>query len=109
MFGLRLAARRSSRSLRGFSVDAPTSGTAGGLPVNVYNPNGAKRVIVTKPLPGTRWLEILIASGLRVEVCALDGPEDTILTVDKIAALIGSKCDGAYLRIILTRDHGVNA
>ena len=28
------------------------------------------------------------------QVCALDGPEDTILTNDKISALIGDKCDG---------------
>lgn len=77
---------------RAFGVVAPEAGTAGGIPVKVYNSEGTKRVLVTKPLPGERWLELL--SEFRVEVCDLNAPEDTILTNDKIAALIGDKCDG---------------
>jgi len=60
--------------------------------VKVYNSAGTKRVVVTKALPGDRWLELL--SEFRVEVCDLNGPEDTILTTAKIATLIGDKCDG---------------
>jgi hydroxypyruvate reductase 1 len=79
---------------RTFSLAAPVEGTAGGLPVHVYNPNGSKRVLVTKALPGTRYLEILVGSGLRVEICTLATPDATILSNDRITALIGSKCDG---------------
>jgi glycerate dehydrogenase len=34
----------------------------------VFNPAGAWRVVVTKELPGARWLEMLTAAGCRVEV-----------------------------------------
>ena len=34
-----------------------------------HNPGGSKRVVVTKEIPGTRWLETLIRAGCRVEVC----------------------------------------
>jgi glycerate dehydrogenase len=34
----------------------------------VFNPAGAWRVIVTKELPGARWLEMLTLAGCRVEV-----------------------------------------
>lgn len=57
----------------------------------VHNPSGAHRVLVTKPLPGDRWLEILKAAGARVEVCTAP---DTILSVPQIKGLIGDKCDG---------------
>jgi hypothetical protein len=36
--------------------------------LQVHNEGGAKRVIVTKNLPGERWLQILTAAGCRVEV-----------------------------------------
>ena len=45
-----------------------TAGTAGGVPVRIHNPQGAHRVVVTKDLPGTRWLDILTAANCRVEV-----------------------------------------
>ncbi len=57
----------------------------------MFNPNGNKRVLVTKMLPGTRWLEILTAANIRTEVCTLP---DTILPVPTIKKLIGTKCDG---------------
>ena len=60
--------------------------------VQVHNEGGSKRVIVTKDLPGTRWLEVLTSAGCRVEVSK---HPDTILSVETISALIGDKCDGA--------------
>ena len=32
------------------------------------NPSGNKRVLVTKELPGQRWVEILTAADCRVEI-----------------------------------------
>jgi len=57
----------------------------------VYNPSGERRVVVTKELPGDRWLEILAGSGARVEY----GTETRILNVREIRAAIGDRCDGA--------------
>ncbi len=56
----------------------------------VQNPDGPMRVIVTKELPGTRWLEILIEAGCRVEVCR----SDTVLGEGEIETAIGGRCDG---------------
>ncbi len=56
----------------------------------VYNRSGSRRVLATKSLPGTRWLEILAAADCSVEVC-----ESTeILSSDEIADRIGQACDG---------------
>ncbi len=57
----------------------------------VYNPSGSKRVIVTKALPGKRWIDILTAADCRVEVCT----SEQVLSVDQIQAAIGAHCDGA--------------
>lgn len=57
----------------------------------VHNEAGTKRVVVTKPLPGDRWLQILTSANLRVEVCK---SESTILDNATIKKLIGTKCDG---------------
>lgn len=57
----------------------------------VHNPDGTQRVIVTKELPGSRWLDILIGAGCRVEVCS----SDEVLTVDEISERIGDSCHGA--------------
>lgn len=57
----------------------------------VHNEGGAFRVVVTKELPGDRYLDILKAAGCRVEICK---HTDTILTNDVIKKLIGNKCDG---------------
>ena len=65
-----------------------------------YNPSGSKRVIVTKALPGDRWLEILADADCRVEVCT--SPD--ILNVNEIKAAIGDRCDGAIGQ--LTEDWG---
>ena len=57
----------------------------------VHNPEGKRRVVVTKELPGTRWLDILIAADCAVEVC--ESPD--VLTNDEIIEHFGDRCDGA--------------
>ena len=57
----------------------------------IHNPEGRRRVVVTKELPGERWLAILTAAGCRVEVC----PAEEVLTGAEIKAAIGDRCDGA--------------
>ncbi len=57
----------------------------------IVNPAGSKRVIVTKELPGERWLNILKSAGCRVEIFS----SVELLTVEDIRKAIGSKCDGA--------------
>jgi hydroxypyruvate reductase 1 len=56
-----------------------------------YHPGGATRVIVTKELPGTRWVEILATAGCRVEVCT----SEAVLNRAEIRAAFGVRCDGA--------------
>jgi glycerate dehydrogenase len=57
----------------------------------IHHPDGRRRVIITKTLPGRRWLEILIAADCRVEICACEAVLDT----ETIRTAIGSRCDGA--------------
>ncbi len=56
----------------------------------VFNPSGRRRVVVTKELPGKRWLEILARADARVEY----GTETRILGGDDIVSAIGERCDG---------------
>lgn len=56
----------------------------------VHNPGGMRRVVVTKELPGNRWLWILAQADCKVEVCT----STDILTVDEIKSAIGNRCDG---------------
>jgi hydroxypyruvate reductase 1 len=56
----------------------------------VYNPRGDRRVIVTKELPGERWLEILTRSGCRVDVST----STSILSIDEITSAMGDNCSG---------------
>jgi hydroxypyruvate reductase 1 len=65
-----------------------------------HNPDGSKRVVVTKELPGTRWLEMLIRAGCRVEVCT----STDVLSVAEIKAAMGTQCDGVLGQ--LTEDWG---
>ncbi|MFO7686129.1 MAG: NAD(P)-dependent oxidoreductase [Desulfobacterales bacterium] len=60
-------------------------------PWHIVNPDGALRVIVTKPLPGERWLQVLKGAGCRVEICT----EKAVLTVAAIREAIGPRCHGA--------------
>jgi hydroxypyruvate reductase 1 len=57
----------------------------------IHNPSGCKRVIVTKELPGPRWLDILSQAGCRIEIST----STDVLSVDEIKAAIGDQCDAA--------------
>ena len=57
----------------------------------VHNPSGSKRVVVTKELPGNRWLGVLAQADCKVEICT----STDILSTEKIKAAIGDRCDGA--------------
>ncbi|UCH19845.1 MAG: D-glycerate dehydrogenase [Deltaproteobacteria bacterium] len=65
-----------------------------------HNPSGSRRVIVTKELPGERWLEILTQAECRVEICT----SEDVLSTSEIKAAMGSHCDGAIGQ--LTEDWG---
>jgi hydroxypyruvate reductase 1 len=56
-----------------------------------HNPLGKKRVIVTKELPGERWLNILTTADCKIEICT--SPD--VLSSEEIIAAIGDSCDGA--------------
>ena len=55
-----------------------------------YNSSGSKRVIVTKELPGERWLEILAQADCKVEICTLP----YVLSSEEIKTAMASRCDG---------------
>jgi len=48
----------------------------------IVNPGGSRRVIVTKELPGARWLQLLTAADCRVEIAQ----GDDVLGADEITA-----------------------
>ena len=56
-----------------------------------YNSSGSKRVIVTKELPGERWLEILAQADCKVEICT--SPD--VLSSEEIKTAMAGRCDGA--------------
>jgi hydroxypyruvate reductase 1 len=64
------------------------------------NPDGNQRVIVTKELPGDRWLAVLTAAGCRVDVCS----SMAVLSVEEIKAAMGESCVGVIGQ--LTEDWG---
>ncbi len=55
----------------------------------IYNPDGRFRVVVTKPLPGQAWLDILTRAACRIEVCQ----KRAVLDAAAIEAAIGKRCD----------------
>ena len=57
----------------------------------VENPSGHNRVIVTKELPGERWLQLLNNADCRVEICQ----STHVLETTDIKDAIGNRCDGA--------------
>ena len=67
---------------------------------DIHNPSGGKRVIVTKLLPGSLWLERLIRADCRVEVCT----STDVLSVAEIKSAIGQQCDAVLGQ--LTEDWG---
>jgi glycerate dehydrogenase len=62
---------------------------------DTHNPQGARRVVVTKPLPGERWLELLVAADCRVDVCGATRP----LSPAEIAGVVGDSCDGVIAQL----------
>jgi hydroxypyruvate reductase 1 len=66
----------------------------------IHNPSGSKRVIVTKELPGSLWLERLIRAGCRVEIYT----STDVLGVEDIKTAMGTQCDGVLGQ--LTEDWG---
>lgn len=56
-----------------------------------YNPQGSRRVVVTRRLPGQRWLDILTTASCRVDLCTSKGT----LEPRAIESAIGNRCDGA--------------
>ena len=57
----------------------------------VVNPGGSHRVVVTKELPGARWLQLLTAADCRVEVSR----NTEILSEAELRAAFGDHCDAA--------------
>jgi hydroxypyruvate reductase 1 len=57
----------------------------------VHNPSGKRRVIVTKELPGDRWLNFLTQADCKIEICT--SPD--VLGAEEITAAFGDSCDGA--------------
>jgi len=53
------------------------------------NPAGARRVVVTKELPGERWLALLAAADCRVEIAQ----GDEVIGEAELRAAIGDHCD----------------
>ena len=57
----------------------------------IHNASGNKRVIVTKQLPGDRWLNFLTAADCKIEICT--SPD--VLSSQEIKAAFGDRCDAA--------------
>ena len=57
----------------------------------IENPSGHHRVIVTKELPGERWLQLLNDADCRIEICQ----STRVLETAEIQHAIGNSCDGA--------------
>jgi len=55
----------------------------------IVNPAGSRRVVVTKELPGARWLQLLTAADCRVEIAQ----GEDILTAEEIRAACGEHID----------------
>ena len=56
----------------------------------VHHPSGSRRVIVTRELPGGRWLDLLAKADCRVEICT----DDDILKAEEIEIAMADRCDG---------------
>ena len=71
----------------------------------VENPSGHRRVIVTKTLPGQRWLDILTAADCRVEICTASD----ILPGTEIDQALAPRCDGAIGQLTESWDDALYA
>jgi hydroxypyruvate reductase 1 len=67
------------------------------------NTGGKKRVVVTKQLPGERWLERLSEADCRVDICT----SEELLTAGEIETAIGERCDGAIGQLTETWGKGL--
>jgi len=56
----------------------------------IHNKSGSRRVVVTKELPGEKWINIFTQADCRVEVCT----SKQVLNKKNIILAIGEKCDG---------------
>ena len=66
----------------------------------IHNPSGGNRVVVTKELPGPRWLDILTQADCKVEICT----STDVLSIAEIKAAIAQRCDAVIGQ--LTEDWG---
>jgi hydroxypyruvate reductase 1 len=66
----------------------------------IVNPDGKNRVIVTRDLPGERWVDILVAAGCRVEI--FTGTAE--LSSDEIRHAMGSRCDAVIGQLVESWD-----
>jgi hydroxypyruvate reductase 1 len=57
----------------------------------IVNPGGSHRVVVTRELPGERWLELLTAADCRVEIAQ----GDEVLSEAELRAAFGEHCAAA--------------
>jgi hydroxypyruvate reductase 1 len=64
------------------------------------NPRAKHRVLVTKSLPGERWLEILAAADCRVEICQ----SSDVVTADEMVDAFGDHCAAAIGQLTETWD-----
>ena len=55
----------------------------------VVNGDGVARVVVTRELPGSRWLDLLELAGCRVEIAQ----SDERLAPEQLREAVGSRCD----------------
>jgi hydroxypyruvate reductase 1 len=65
-----------------------TQAEVNNIPVEIHNDKGKHRVVVTKNLPGDRWLKVLTSAGCRVEICK---SQDTILSNETIKTLLADR------------------
>jgi hydroxypyruvate reductase 1 len=61
------------------------------LELRTVNPSGNKRVLVTKELPGQRWIDILTSADCRVDIST----STDVLSVDEIKSVLRTQYDGA--------------
>mmetsp|Transcript_9346 Transcript_9346/g.12885 ORF Transcript_9346/g.12885 Transcript_9346/m.12885 type:complete len:797 (-) Transcript_9346:50-2440(-) len=87
---LRQELQSNPSALATYTGAASNNNNAGSNNWQVFNPNGSKRIVVTKQMPGTKWLKVLTDAGFRVEV----GTSTDILSIAEIKQAIGTKCDG---------------
>ncbi|MEX0649288.1 MAG: NAD(P)-dependent oxidoreductase [Balneolaceae bacterium] len=67
----------------------------------IHNPSGKKRIVVTKMLPGEKWLDTLIKAGYRVEVSSTT---EGIISKAGLLELIGDDCTGVMGQLTETWD-----